>query len=172
MYVTQPSAASRSCGCCRNWRFPAWKVLRWSQHRADQSLFPGKSSLRKQIPCTARLTSAQADSWGTDGGGGWCWRSFLFSLSQNSAVTIWCFATFSLTKTIFKTLEFSLEKLGFNSSQNGSNLHQNGISERLAFQGYLYLTQNFQSLITNSLLLLYGVQTRRFWNTSFSTCFQ
>lgn len=55
---------------------------------------------------------------------------FPVSLSQNSAVIIWCFATLSPTRAVFKTLEFSLEKLRLNSSQNGSNLHQNGISER------------------------------------------
>lgn len=110
-------------------KFPAWKVSCWSQHKSDQSLFPGKSSIIKQIPCTATLISTQADSWGTDGAGGWCWWSSQFSLSQNSAVIIWWFATLSLTRAIFIILEFSLEKLRFNPSQDGSNLHQNGLKE-------------------------------------------
>lgn len=125
--VTQPPAASRSCGSCRNPSRTAWS------HTDLINPFPRVKFHQKS---DFRLISAQAGSWGTDGDGGWCWWSFLFSLSQNSAVIIWCFATLSLTRAVFKTLEFSLEKLRLNSSQNGSNLHQKGISERRLALGF------------------------------------
>lgn len=45
--VTQPPAASRSCGSCRN---PSRNTeVPWSQQRSDQSLFPGWSSIINHI---------------------------------------------------------------------------------------------------------------------------
>lgn len=129
--VTQPAAASRSCSSCRNQGEQGGSSLEisWcSQHSPDQSLSQGK--LHHEADCWhSKVIAAQADSWDR-WRWAWCWGSSLCSLSQHSAVTIWCFPTLSLTRAVFKTLAFSLEKLRFNSTQNGSNLQQNGTSER------------------------------------------
>lgn len=152
MAVTQPLAATSSYGCSSNHSVncrgeeevpsqatsshllpSTGKVSRWSHYKFDQVTFHRKAEFHHKTNSLQNNThfckSCLLESRLRDRV--WYYWSFLIFMFQNSFVIILYFAMLLTTTEIFKTLASSLmekvEKFRFNSSQNDSNLHQNGI---------------------------------------------